>query len=118
MLDQAYMQNLQQAMKSNSHVKVINNTAANGDTYTIKPYETQVIVDNDSSYTQSLLLPAVAESAGMILTIAFPDYGGGGTIEDQDDSLVTWSTLTNNADGEYAVLYNDGKSWLVLVTNM
>lgn len=118
MLSKQYLESLLTAAKSRSNVKYINNTAANGTTYRIKPYETLVIVDNDSSYTQSLYLPYVGESAGMILTIVFPDYGGGGTVADNDDSLSDWSDLTNNADNEYCVLYNDGRGWKVLVTDM
>ena len=118
MMDQAYMQNLQQAMKSNSHIKVINNTAENGDDYRIKPFETLVIIDNDGSYTQDIFLPYVAESAGMILTILVPDFGGGGTIADNDDSQSDWSDLTMNADDEYAILMNTGRGWIKLVSDM
>lgn len=113
-----YLQNLQQAQKSHDHIKIINNTADNGDDYTIKPYETLVVVNNDASYTQDLFLPFVAESAGMLLTILIPDFGGGGTIADNDDSQSDWSDLTYNADDEYAVLFNTGKGWIKLASDM
>lgn len=118
MLSKQYMESLQTAMKGNDHVKVINNTASNGDDYYIKPYETVVIVDNDGSYTQDLYLPYVAESAGMILTIMVPDFGGGGTIYDNDDSQSDWSDLTMDADGEYCILFNTGKGWIKIASDM
>ena len=109
---------LQTAMKSRANVVYINNTAANGALYHIPPYVNLVIVTNSASYTQSLRLPSVAESVGLTLTIMFPDFGGGGTVSDNDDSLSDWSDLTNNADNEYCVLFNDGRGWKVLVTDM
>ena len=119
MLDKQYMENLQMAMKGNDHVKVITNTASNGDDYYIKPFEISVIVINSGSYTQDLFLPSVAESKGMLLTINVPDFGGGGTIYDQNDSNATdWTDLTMNADSEYAILYNTGLGWITLKTDM
>jgi hypothetical protein len=118
MLSKQLLESLQTAAKENANVKVINNTASNGDDYTIKPFETLVIVDNDASYTQNLFLPAVAESKGVTITIYVPDVGGGGTIADNDDSRSDWADLTMNADGEYAILYNTGAGWIKLASDM
>ena len=118
MLSRKQVANLQTSIGNRSAVKVIRNTAANGDAYHIKPYETTVVVINSASYTQSLYLPYVAETVGQTLTILFPDFGGGGVIYDNDDSFGNWSDLTNDADNEYAVLYNDGRGWTVLITDL
>lgn len=117
-LAKQYFESLQSAHKGLDNIKVINNTASNGDDYTIKPYETLVVVDNDGAYTQNLFLPFVGESIGMILTIRVVDTGGGGTIADHDDSDSDWSDLTYNADNEYAVLLNTGRGWISLATDM
>lgn len=117
-LAKQYLESLLTAHKSRDNVKVINNTAANGSDYLIKPYETLVIVDNDASWTQNLFLPHVGESIGMMLTIRVVDTGGGGTIADNDDSDSDWSDLTYNADNEYAVLLNTGRGWITLATDM
>ena len=118
MLSKQYMEHLQTAKKGNEDTLFINNTADNGDTVTIKNFETTVIVNNDGAYTQSLLLPRVAESVGMLLNIIFVDSGGGGTVDDHDDSSPAFAALTNNADSEYAMLYNNGSGWLTLATSM
>lgn len=115
MISTQYLQSLMTAVKGKENVKVINNTSANGDDYYIKPYETTVIVNNSSSYTQDLFLPAVAESVGMLLYIAFPDAGGSNTLADQDDSYYpSWSDLTLDADGDDVLLYNTGLGWAVI----
>jgi hypothetical protein len=118
MLSKQLMESLQTAKKSKGDVVFLNNTAANGADYYIKPYESLIFVNNDGSYTQNIFLPAVGESVGAIITIVVPDFGGGGTIADQDDSLAGWTDLTNNADDEFAVVYNDGIGWKTLVTTM
>jgi len=118
MINTQYMNALQGARKGNEHVKVINNTTVAGDDYYIQPFETLIFVNNDSTYTQDLYLPRVGESVGMTLTIIVPDVGGGGTIYDNDDSLVTWADLTMNADSEYAVIHNTGQGWVTLITDM
>lgn len=117
-MDKSYMESLQTAMKSKDHVKVINNTDSNGDDYTIKPYETLVIVNNSASYTQDLYLPYVAESKGMWLTIRVVASGGNGTIYDNDDSDADWSDLTMDNDNEYAILYNNGRGWIKIASDM
>jgi hypothetical protein len=118
MLSEYLMRALQTAAKEGGNKVFINNTAANGDDYYIKPYETTVIVTNSASYTQSLFLPAVGESVGVIITIIVPDVGGGGTLADQDDSQADWADLTMNADNEYAILFNTGRGWIKLVSDM
>ena len=98
-----------------SNVKIIRNTEANGDAYQIKPYETVVIVYNTGSYTQALQLPAVAESKGMRLYIAFPDAGGTNAIADHDDSYYpSWTDLVPDADGDDVLLENTGRGWAVV----
>ena len=118
MINTQYMNALQGARKGNEHVKVINNTTVAGDDYYIQPFETLILVNNDSTYTQNLFLPRVGESVGMTLTIIFTDFGGGGTVADNNDSLNTWTDLTNDADGEFAVIHNNGLGWVTLITTM
>jgi hypothetical protein len=102
------------------NVTIINNTAANGDDYYISPRELVIIVDNDASYTQNIFLPKTSECRiGQIIAVLFVDYGGGGTLADQDDAAgALWSDLTNDADNEYAILYNTGVGWVKLVSDM
>jgi len=118
MMTKQLMESLQTAAKSRQNVVYINNTAANGDDYQIKPYENLIIVTNSSTYTQNLFLPFVAESVGCTITIMVPDFGGGGTIADRDDSQSDWADLTNDADGEYCIVHNDGRGWKTLLTDM
>jgi len=119
MVSKYMMEALQTAMKGNQHIKIINNTDANGDDYTIKPYETCVIVDNDSTYTQNLFLPYLAEvDEGHRISIRVTDFGGGGTIADNDESEADWSDLTYDADGEYAIIEKAGRSWITVKTDM
>ncbi len=112
------MESLQVAAKGRNNVVYIRNTAENGDDYQIKPYETLIIVDNDASYTQNLFLPFVAESVGVTITILVPDFGGSSTLADRDDSVADWSDLTMNADNEYAIVFNNGRGWITLKTDM
>jgi len=97
---------------------IIRNTAANGDDYYMGVDESLVIIYNTSSYTQNVFLPPAAECPGKTVTILTPDAGGGGTIADLDDSLSTWTDLTNNADNEFAVIYSTGVGWVTLITTM
>ena len=113
-----YLESLLTGAKGNKNVKVINNTTVNGDDYHIKPYETLVIVNNTATYTQDLFLPYIGESVGMMLVIKVPDFGGGGTIYDNNDSDSDWTDLTMNADNEYAVLFNNGRSWCTILSDM
>jgi len=99
-----------------NHRLFIANTAANG-TDTMEVYQTEVYVDNDASYTETLTLPPVAEAKGVTYTIRVVDDGGHCTIQDQDDSLE-WSDKATDADGEYIVLYSDGRQWHVVVTDI
>ena len=115
MLTVQQLTNLQTAMKGKDNVKIITNTAENGDDYYIQPYETHVIVNNTASYTQDLFLPAVGESVGMLLYIVYVDAGGTNALADQDDSLMpSWSDLQPDADGDDVLLYNSGRGWAVI----
>lgn len=118
MMNKQYAEALATAAKSKDNVKIIRNTAENGADYYIKPYEDTVIVYNSGAYTQNLFLPRVGESVGMVLSIVIPDFGGGGTIADNDDSIADWSDLTNDADNEYAILFNTGRGWISLASDM
>ena len=60
----------QQVAERGEGVTYINNTTGNGDDYYASPNERVIIVDNDSTYTQNIFLPAVGESIGQTLTIA------------------------------------------------
>ncbi|KKN73945.1 hypothetical protein LCGC14_0395100 [marine sediment metagenome] len=106
------------AEENKTSTKIIRNTGSNGDDYYIKPYENVVVVYNSASWTQDLFLPRVAEAKGMILHIVVPDYGGGGTIYDNGDTLADWSDLNMNADNEYATLRCTGRQWIVLKSDM
>ena len=109
----------QQVAERGEGVTYINNTTVAGDDYYASPNERVIIVDNDSTYTQNIFLPAVGESIGQILTILFPDFGGGGTVADQDDSQGTlWTDLSNDADNEFCVVYNTGVGWVTIATDM
>ena len=112
------MASLQVAAGNKANVVYLNNTAANGADRYLKPYETLVFVDNESSYTQQIYLPPVSESMGVTITIITVDTGGHTTISDRNDSGADWSDLTTDADNEYAVLFNDGQGWKVLVTDI
>jgi len=103
-------------VEATKHRKFINNTAANG-THTLAVYETEVYIDSDASYTETLTLPSVAAAKGRSYAIRTVDTGGHTTIQDQDDSLE-WSDLTTDADGEYVLLYSDGRQWFNLVTDI
>ena len=89
---------------------------ANG-THTLEWYQTSVYITSTASFTETLTLPPVAEAAGLTYYIRTVDTGGHTTIQDQDDSLE-WSNLTTDADGEYTTLYCDGRTWVVLITDM
>lgn len=102
------------ASGNKTNVKIIRNVTVNGDDYTIKPYEKVVVVINTASYTQNLILPWVGESVGMHLHISIPDFGGGGTINDHDESSPAFSTLTYNGDGDFGHFYNNGLGWSVV----
>jgi len=117
-MNKQLMESLQVAAGNRNNVKYINNLTGDGSDYQIKPYENLVIVSNSSNYSQNLFLPHVGESVGCMITIMVPDFGGGGTIADRDDSQSDWADLTNDADNEYAVLYNDGRGWKQLLTDM
>lgn len=117
-LTKQYLENLQTAQKGKDNIVHLNNTEETGDDYYIKPYETEIFVDNDSTYEQDIFLPFVGESVGMMITIRIVDAGGGGDICDQDDSLSDWSDLSYDADDEYAILYNDGSGWLKIASDM
>lgn len=118
MLAKQVREKLEVAIQNGANVKIIRNTAANGDDYYIPDYVDLVVIWNGGSYTQSVYLPPVAGNKGRIISIVVADYGGGGTIADQDDSLATWTDLTNNADSEFAVIFNTGVGWATLVTTM
>ena len=109
---------LQTAIGNKKNVVYLNNTAANGADRYIAPYETLIFVNNSASWTQQLYLPPVSESVGVIITIITPDTGGHTTISDRNDSGADWTDLVTDADNEYAVLYNDGQGWKVLVTDI
>ena len=117
MLTQYMMRAFQTAAKEKGNIKIIRNTAANGDDYYIKPYETTVLVYNSGSYTQNLFLPKIGECVGQIIYVGFPDFGGGGTLADQDD-CEEWSDLTNDADTEYGVFMNTGRTWATLISDL
>lgn len=118
-MDKRYQQAYAKAAEENkTSTKIIRNVTANGDDYYIKPYENVVVLYNTASYTQDLFLPRVAEAKGMTLYIVVPDFGGGGTIYDNADTLADWSDLTMNADNEYATLYCTGRQWIVLKSDM
>jgi len=109
----------QQVAERGEGVTYINNTTGNGDDYYASPNERVIIVDNYSTYTQNIFLPAVGESIGQTLTISVPDFGGGVAIADQDDSQGTlWTDLASDADSEWCVLYNTGIGWVTLATDM
>jgi hypothetical protein len=118
MLTKQLMESLQTAAKSRQNVVYLNNSAANGDDYQIKPYETLIIVTNTGSYTQNLFLPHVGESVGVTITVLVPDVGGGGTLADRDDSQADWSDLTMDGDNEYAILHNTGRGWISIASDM
>jgi hypothetical protein len=88
-------------------------------TVILKVYETEVYVDNDNAtYDVTIQLPSVADARGLTYTIRAVDTGHGVIIVNQDDSIGDWTDLTTNADGEYAILYSDGRQWFVLVTDI
>lgn len=118
MMSKQLRQLVESAISNGQDITVIRNTAANGDDYYIGPEENTIVVYNSAAYTQNLFLPAVGLTKGKIVTILFPDFGGGGTVADQDDSLVTWADLTNDADNEYCVNYNHGLGWVTLASDM
>jgi hypothetical protein len=103
-------------VESTKHRKFINNTAANG-TDTLEVYETEVYIDNDSTYTETLTLPPVCAAKGRSYAIRTVDTGGHTTIQDQDDSLE-WTDLVTDADNEYVLLYSDGRQWFNLATDI
>lgn len=117
-INRQLMASLQTAASNKNNVVYINNTAANGDDYYLKPYETLVFVDNDSSYTQQIYLAPVAESIGVIVTIITTDTGGHTSIDDRNDSGADTVDLATDADNEYGVFYNDGQGWKALVTDI
>jgi len=112
------MASLQVAAGCKKNVVYLNNTAANGADRQLKPYETLVFVTSGGSYTQQIYLPPVSESVGVTITIITPDTGGHTTISDLNDSGADWTDLVTDADNEYAVLFNDGQGWKVLVTDI
>jgi hypothetical protein len=87
-------------------------------TDTLEVYETVCDVDNNNaSYTVTIYLPSVAAAKGRMYAIRATDFGAGVIIADQDDSLE-WSDLTTDADGEYTLLYSDGRQWFSLSTDI
>ena len=103
-------------VEATKHRLFINNTAASG-AHTLEVYQTEVYIDNDSSYTETLTLPSVAAAKGRSYAIRTVDTGGHTTIQDQDDSLE-WTNQVTNADNEYTLLYSDGRQWFTLSTDM
>jgi len=118
MLSKQLRQMIETAAANGEAVTYIRNTAANGADKYIGLEESVIVVYNTGSFTQNIFLPKAGSCLGKIITIIIPDFGGGGAIADQDDSLSTWADLTNNADGEYAVVMSTGVGWVTLVTSM
>ena len=106
-----------EATKHRLFLTLASDATAN-DSDTLEVYETEVDVDNNNaSYTMTVYLPSVAAARGRSYAIRGTDFGAGVVIADQDDSLE-WSDLTMDADGEYALLYSDGRQWHTLVTDI
>lgn len=118
MMSKQLRQLVESAIANGQDITVIRNTTANGADYYIGPEENTIVIYNTSSYTQNVFLPAVGETKGKIVSIIVPDFGGGGTIADQDDSLTTWADLTNDADNEFAIVFNTGLGWVTLSSDM
>lgn len=114
------MQNQQLVPRSEQTYFYSDSSTDTGQAIALKVHQTVVYItlsDATDTATFTLTLPSVAEAKGMTYTIRVLDSAGGGTIQDRDDSLE-WSDKTNDADGEYIVLYSDGRQWHVLVTDM
>ena len=116
----ADIENFRKVGTPNSRLFVtLASTATVGTTTILKPYQTEVYVDNNNaSYDVTIQLPSVADARGLTYTIRAVDYGHGVVIQNEDDSIGDWSDLTVDADGEYASLYCDGAQWHVLVTDI
>jgi|SaaInl8_150m_RNA_FD_contig_61_167533_length_2756_multi_9_in_0_out_0_1 hypothetical protein len=66
----------------------------------------------------TVYLPYVGEAAGMVCTVHVT-IGDDEviTLEDKSDS-PGWSPLTMDADGDYVVLYCDGRYWHILLNGI
>lgn len=101
--------------ESNKHI-FWTTVATTNITKQLKVHETSLIVDT-SAAAGTVYLPHVAECAGLTYTILLRTAGNNLVIKDTPAAAAeaeNWSSITLNANDEYAVLRSDGQKWAVV----
>lgn len=94
-------------------------------TYQMKPGDQNIIIGLHTVADGSVILtlPSLAESAGKFYSVCIPDVHNPGVTGDCSvyeketaAELATYGDL--DADGDYFILYSDGRKWRVFVNGV